>query len=163
MGHPLLHMKTTRHRGIPLGVVIALVAVLGCERPSSMDPASGRRAAERTPRTRSTAAVRPPPPTEATTHEGGVVLSLAAGEHVLDCSGDYNTAMQTTMAAGAASLCCTADGHGLALQVRVTDDLPPLTVATIHLRDHDIELSWVETAESDGSLPIVEITLRRVL
>jgi len=139
-----------------VSALIALVAIFGCDRPAPIGPAPGTRPAARTPRTRSTANVRPPAvPVEVPQSDDAMVLSLAAGGNVLDCrAAAYHPQMQAALAAREASLDCAGDGKGLALQVRPMADGPRISIASVRKNDLGVTLSWTDAAQTMACRPL---------
>ncbi len=125
----------------------ALFTLAACDRPTPAGAPPGRSPPAHTPRTRSTAAVRPRPAAEPPAESGApVVLSLAGGGHVLDCRAErYHAGMQAALAAGAATLRCAPDGDGLVLQVTTAMAGPALTIATVGEARGRALLRWVDT------------------
>ncbi len=74
-----------------------------------------------------------------------LVLSLAAGDRVLDCrAGAYHPQMQAALAATHASLECAEDEEGLVLSVRPMVDAPPISVAKVNAHAKAVTLSWTD-------------------
>ncbi|MFH1529693.1 MAG: hypothetical protein ABIK09_03040 [Pseudomonadota bacterium] len=153
----LCHERATFPQKVSVLAAVVALLLVGCDRPTPPGAAPGGRAEPvRTPRTRSTAGVQPPPTVdEARRGDGAVTLSLAADGHILDCrTRAYHPAMQTALAAKGAALRCAADDDGLVLQARSeTPGAPPLAVATLREIGGSVELRWTEGVDGMECAP----------